>query len=979
VSKRIVAIIAALAATAALHAGEANLLKNADFAATVGNDAARAAEWQLPANNANAWARINDDGPTGGFCLSYRAKAARVVGPVAQPCTAKPNTEYELAFSAKSDGTLRPLVRVLEANTKKVLARLVASDSREWKAQSTRFNTGAAAPKLLVEIYADATHEQGKAAPAGAASVGALRLGPPAQTVGAARPPAGENIALGKPYTYTRGNYRYCTDPGDKTQLTDGVYTKGYFWTQKTTVGWSNGRPGYISIDLGKDEPIKGVSFSTAAGVAQVEWPQFVLVFVSPNGKQWYEVGDLVQLSARKSTPPKGKYATHIFWTDELATHGRYVQIAAISGGPYLFVDEIEVYRGDDALMLARYERPPATSVEGLMSARQSTSCIQAQLRRDLAAVREDIAKAPAPARADLAKRADALAVAINKMPIIRDEHFKAILPMTDLERDIFRFQAAVWRAQARPTLHVWKTHRWDPLAPSQEPEPNTPAPRLDVRLMNNEHRADVLNITNADSRDRTLRLRIHDLPADADPAYISVHEVLHVGTRHSVAVAAALPEAKREGQGYEFTVPSGMTRQVWVSFNPKELKPGTHQGRITLDAGNGKVIAVPIRLQVYPLRFPDTTSLFLGGWSYTDAARHYGCTPKNRDALIALLEDHYVNAPWATSAALGRGKYDAEGNMIEKPSTARFDAWVKRWPNAKRYMVFVAVGDYGRLKAAFAGSEAGTPVFDRKVGNWIGFWGQHMRGLGLKPGQLGLLLVDEPNRKAQYDATVAWTKAIHKAEPDVLVWVDPIPQDLKTSNEMMSSVNVLVPNRAQWLSKTDKFHNMFHDQRKGGRELGFYSCSGPARRFDPFGYYLVQQWHVFAIGGRWAGFWAFADNGRVSCWNEYPATGNGPYCPIYLDDTPTVTTAKYMEAIRESVQDFEYLTMLRARIAALGKAGKANPALAKAKAVLATACARVLKGMDGESFRWDAPKDRSIADTVRIEVLDALTALQDK
>ena len=85
------------------------------------------------------------------------------------------------------------------------------------------------------------------------------------------------------------------------------------------------------------------------------------------------------------------------------------------------------------------------------------------------------------------------------------------------------------------------------------------------------------------------------------------------------------------------------------------------------------------------------------------------------------------------------------------------------------------------------------------------------------------------------------------------------------------------------------------------------------------------------------------------------------------------------MEAIRESVQDYEYLVMLRDRIAALDKAGKASPALAKAKALLATACDRVLKGMDAESFRWDVPKDRSVADTVRIEVLDALTALQGK
>ncbi|MCL5097056.1 MAG: hypothetical protein M1608_05920, partial [Candidatus Omnitrophica bacterium] len=48
------------------------------------------------------------------------------------------------------------------------------------------------------------------------------------------------NLALGKPYTLEPApNYPYCTDPGDRTQLTDGQYVKGYFWTQKGTVGWS--------------------------------------------------------------------------------------------------------------------------------------------------------------------------------------------------------------------------------------------------------------------------------------------------------------------------------------------------------------------------------------------------------------------------------------------------------------------------------------------------------------------------------------------------------------------------------------------------------------------------------------------------------------------------------------------------------------------------------------------------------------------
>ena len=803
-----------------------------------------------------------------------------------------------------------------------------------------------------------------------------------------AAPPAtrpGENLARGKPYSLTKPNYHHCTEPGDKTQLTDGVYSQGYFWTQKTTVGWSGGAPQYVTIDLGKDSPIRGVSWSTAAGVAGVEWLDALILFVSLDGKRWHEAGDLVQLSAAKGEPPKGKYGTHVYWTDALATHGRYVQLAALPRGPYLFVDEIEVFKGDDALLGKPLPGQPAADVRTLMTRRQFTSLIQAQLRRDLAAAIEDLAAAPdgAPAivagldKASLMAKARAFAHQIDTMPLASPEGFRAELPMTDLEREIFWLQSAAWLTQGKGGVRVWKSHRWDPLAPSQEPPQGAPAPQLDVSMMSHEVRADVLNLTNALPAD-SFSVSVTGLPGGTNPPYVSMHEVRTVGTRHFVAVSAALQPPQRGGRAYGVRVPLGMTRQLWFSFAPKDVPPGVYEGQVVIHRMLRVIlppITVPIRLRIYPLRFPDETTLLLGGWSYTNAERMYGVTPQNRDALVKHLREHRVNAPWATRAAIPWGTFDDDGNLTKPPDTANFDAWMKQWPGAKRYMVFVAIGSYRTVSDTFLGSKVGTPAFARKVGGWIRFWAAHLRKLGLKPGQLGLLLVDEPNRKEQFDVTTAWAKAIHAAEPDVLVWVDAMPQELETCREMLAAVDVLVPNRSAWLQKGDDYKRLFLSQRARGCELGFYSCAGPARTFDPYSYYLLQQWHVFAIGGRWAGFWAFGDTGRVSCWNEYVATSRGPYCPLYLDDT-SVTGAKYMEAIREGVQDYEYLVMLRDRIAALGKAQPAHPKLAAARTLLATACDRVLKADSATQYRWDAPKDRTLADQVRIEILEMLTGL---
>src|SRR5262249_16798293 len=151
------------------------------------------------------------------------------------------------------------------------------------------------------------------------------------------------------------------------------------------------------------------------------------------------------------------------------------------------------------------------------------------------------------------------LAMQIEAMPPIAPEGFRAVLPMNDLERAIFAFQAEVWHAQGKPPLRVWHTHRWDYLAPSDEPTDQTSA-RLSVRMMNGEARADVLNFTNASAKDTTLHLQLQDLPGGTNPAYLTLREVLHTGTRHFVSVAAALPEVKKDSAAWVLSVPRGMT-----------------------------------------------------------------------------------------------------------------------------------------------------------------------------------------------------------------------------------------------------------------------------------------------------------------------------------------------------------------------------------------------------------------------------------
>ena len=158
------------------------------------------------------------------------------------------------------------------------------------------------------------------------------------------------NLALGKPYTFDiTPDYSGCTDAGDITQLTDGNYGADCDPTNISTVGWKRRYVGYdnecpaeITIDLGQVEPISGVSFRTSAGVGVSSyWPYSIVILVSNDGINFYNAGELLELSYREGNIPPVT-GTGTYRTLGLQTYGRYVRFV-VRMPSLIFSDEIEI------------------------------------------------------------------------------------------------------------------------------------------------------------------------------------------------------------------------------------------------------------------------------------------------------------------------------------------------------------------------------------------------------------------------------------------------------------------------------------------------------------------------------------------------------------------------------------------------------------------------------------------------------------
>ena len=367
---------------------------------------------------------------------------------------------------------------------------------------------------------------------------------------------------------------------------------------------------------------------------------------------------------------------------------------------------------------------------------------------------------------------------------------------------------------------------------------------------------------------------------------------------------------------------------------------------------------------------------MLVGGWSYTDGDGAYGVTPQNRAAFLQMLREHFVNAPWATGATLKAFRIDPEKPDRVQLDTKRLDDWLRQWPDARMYFVFLSVAEYtDALRRRLGGVALGSDAFRRRVGAWIRAWVAHLKQRGVPPERLGLLLHDEPHEGSDIRSLVAWARAIREAEPRVVIWEDPTYREpWRAPREVFELSDVLCPNRMMWLSRGDRFARFYRQWQQKGKTLHFYSCSGPAKVLDPYSYYRLQAWHCWQVGAKGSFFWAFGDNGGSSSWNEY-LVRHGPYTPLFLDDR-SVVTGKHLEALREGVQDYEYLVLLERAVQAARRAGRTGMEVARAERLLQRAASEVMRQPGTGAIRWAEPKDRTAADRVRRHILKAMREL---
>ncbi len=953
--------------------GEEWVVSNSSFAAVSEADAGLPSDWDVAPGS--PWRRTDTDAYRGDASIRYSTDVRTAAGPVTQAVSLRPDTDYLLSCAIKRHRSLKPVVRLRYPGPDGgELVRILGDGAREiWDAYVYEFNSGEGGEAVL-ELWADVLHlQRGSATPAGTIGIDDVRI-IPADRAAELRAETPEtvshvNLALGRRYTLNPiPGYTHTRDPGDLRYLTDGQYTQGYFWTERSTVGWIRVPDAAITIDLGGHYPVRGISLNTAGGTAGVHMPSTIKILVSVDGRVFHEVGNLVEFSEKRNPAPSygGDYFVHRFYTDELRVHGRYVRLEVELGGTTFFTDEIEIYRGEDEWKELQLTGEPVIIPREHFGDDMFEINLRRRLENDLEAVRAELTSRDLPAGllSRLEEKIKGLDGAILSLPAVENASlFKAIFPLNDVHAAIYSVLGEVREGAGHPPVVAWSANPWDYLTPIDMPE-NYGTAEISFAAMKGEERARALNFTNCTGNPLTILLSFDGFPGGGAPGFMTVYEAAWTDTRENIAIAAALLEVPIQRGEYRISLPAGMTRQVWFSFKAEAVPPGEHRGRLTVGGVPGHTLQIPVNLRVFDVEFPENPRLSVGGWDYTNT-HLYGVTPQNRDELIAHLQERFVDSPWATRGVMPFGKFDSNGRYVEKPATAHFDAWVDRWPAARRYQVFLYVDRYDDIE----GTKIGEPLFERKVAAWINFWADHAISRGIPPERIFLLLVDESSMIEKDLLIIGWSRAIKAAQPEVIIWDDGTrPAELFTP-ELMEAVDFLCPHRPSILpgGRAADTVDFYIKHREAGGRLDLYSCRGPARIHDPYTYYRLQAWSCFQLGAEGTQFWAFAGSGGINPWNEYLPMG-APFAPFFMD-RESVTPGKHMEAIRESVADYEYLSMLREAITDMEGKNPSHRLLPEARKLAGEAVERVLGSPGAFELMWVDDKDRSVADSVLFEV----------
>ncbi len=338
------------------------------------------------------------------------------------------------------------------------------------------------------------------------------------------------------------------------------------------------------------------------------------------------------------------------------------------------------------------------------------------------------------------------------------------------------------------------------------------------------------------------------------------------------------------------FPVSSGQNQPIWVEVHVAPNAPaGTYEGALTVTADGHASVRVPVTLTVWNITLPTRPSLqtWFGGLDtqdhfeeYLDELLRHGVSvlPPSR-TLPEIRQDGSIDTS-GSDAALAE--------FLERATT-----WtIPWWPGGHPF------------PDALGANRVRTQRYLREMQDYLRSRGWLRRAV--------LFLYDEPDTSDKMREAVAYARVAREAAPDLRILVTtPI------RSEFYNLVNLWVPPfRAQNPRLT-------RNRQGRGEEVWSYTALALCRACPtwlldyPLFHHRLPAWINWSTGLTGLLYWA-TNHWRESTdpWTNPTTYGphNGEGALVYPGEVvgyPGPVTSLRLKAIRDAIEDYEYLTML--------------------------------------------------------------------
>lgn len=485
--------------------------------------------------------------------------------------------------------------------------------------------------------------------------------------------------------------------------------------------------------------------------------------------------------------------------------------------------------------------------------------------------------------------------------------------------------------------------------------EDRLPEASLFVESFSGETESAALNLFNFGTRTLTARVELDELvSADSNATnrvkardVFQLQEVVDVPTQTLDYSADALP---RLNQGHLMVLPAWDARQLWLTVDSKRLSPGVWKSAVhvrTLEL-EPREFTAPVTITVWKPALPAVQPLRHCNWGYVHGSRHQEYEAQSLEDRVAHGNNVFV------TGFVPLAKFDAQGELVGPIDYQRHDEFVRRY------------APHGLILFQMTGGISGpgdreSDAYRRAYKTWMKAWVKHLQELGVSYEGYAMYPVDEPGL---HDGLVAlylfYAKLTREADPKLRMYTDPVHRITQEElTEMLPYVDIWCPNRIGFL--LDVGADKWEIIKNSGGQLWTYECEGNAKHQSPLGYYRGQSWLAWRHGLTGIGFWSYCTS-SADPW--FKPTNTQDYLMVYQGES--VVASKRWEAVRDGIEDYSMLTVLREALAKAKAAGVSADAVTKAEALLgerAQAISRFCNKDDTTPGKTGLPGARKLAD----------------